>query len=108
MFAERLRELRLSKKITQAELARRLDIRRDLYNKYERTGVMPPHTTLAAIAEILETTIDFLLTGKSYDDDEFEGLEFAFYNDFKVLTDEHKEQIRTMAKILRQMEAKDK
>ena len=62
-FDQRLRRLRLDKGYTQASFARALGLTRDLYNKYELAGVHPSQKTLAHMAELLDTTTDFLITG---------------------------------------------
>lgn len=61
MFNERIKLKREEKKLSQAELARRVGISRDLYNKYERAGIRPSHETLVLLSEELETTVDYLL-----------------------------------------------
>ena len=45
----------------QAELARRVGVGRDSYNRYERSGTQPPLEVLARIAIELNTTTDYLL-----------------------------------------------
>ncbi|MCL2545743.1 MAG: XRE family transcriptional regulator [Oscillospiraceae bacterium] len=65
MFSERLKAKRKERGLTQAELARRIGVGRDLYNKYERTGTRPSHETLVLLAAELNTTIDYLLMGEA-------------------------------------------
>ena len=60
----RLKERRENKGLSQAELARRVGVGRDSYNKYERAGVQPSNETLVLLASALDTTVDYLL-GKS-------------------------------------------
>lgn len=61
MFGDRLRQIRENKGISQAELARKADISRSLYNKYERTNTQPSTDILLALAKELDTSIDYLL-----------------------------------------------
>jgi len=56
-----LKQLREESGLSQAELARRLGIGRDLYNKYERAGVQPPYEMLVLISKTLNTSTDYLL-----------------------------------------------
>ena len=63
MFSERMKKKREDKGLTQAELARRIGVGRDLYNKYERAGTQPSNETLVLLAKELDTTVDYLLTG---------------------------------------------
>lgn len=65
MFSDDLRNKRLQKGYSQAELARKIGITRDLYNKYEKTTIRPPYETLSVLAVELDTTIDFLITGNA-------------------------------------------
>lgn len=64
MFNERLRALRAQKGVSQAEIAKRIYISQPAYAKYELGTSTPNPETLAAIAEILGCTTDYLL-GKS-------------------------------------------
>jgi len=61
MFVERLKRKREEQGFTQAELARRIGVSRDLYNKYERAGIRPTHETLISLAVELRTTVDYLI-----------------------------------------------
>ena len=61
MFNVRLKQSREAAGLTQAELARRVGIGRDLYNKYERAGIQPSYETLVLIARVLDTSVDHLL-----------------------------------------------
>jgi len=64
MLNLRLKELREKKGFSQAELARRVGVGRDSYNKYERAGIHPSNETLVRLSNELHTTTDYLL-GKS-------------------------------------------
>jgi len=62
-FGARLKELRKQKDWTQKELAGKVDIRFSQLNKYESGLHAPPPEKLIELAEVLGTTVDFLLTG---------------------------------------------
>lgn len=62
-FGQRMKDFRKQKKWTQKELADKLDIRFSQLNKYESGLHIPPVDKLIQIAELFETTIDYLLTG---------------------------------------------
>jgi len=47
--------------LSQAELARRIGVGRDSYNRYERAGAKPSLEVLARIATALNTSTDYLL-----------------------------------------------
>jgi transcriptional regulator with XRE-family HTH domain len=62
-FGARVKELRKQRQWTQKELAEKLGIRFGQLNKYESGLHTPPVDKLVQLAEIFDTTIDFLLTG---------------------------------------------
>jgi HTH-type transcriptional regulator, competence development regulator len=58
---ERLRKLRKLKKLTQEELAKRLNTTNGTVSNYENGVSAPNHDALSELANILETTTDYLL-----------------------------------------------
>jgi len=62
-FGRRLKQLRKQRKWTQKELAEKLGVRFGQLNKYECGLNAPPLEKLIQMAELLDTTVDFLLTG---------------------------------------------
>ncbi len=62
-FGSRLRELRTSAGLTQAELAQRLNRSKANISKYEKDDLEPNLDTLVAISEIFGVSIDFMLKG---------------------------------------------
>lgn len=67
-FGSRIKELRKQKRWSQKELANKVGITFHLINKYEGGQVAPPIERLSLIAESLNTTVDYLLTGTMQDD----------------------------------------
>ncbi len=67
-FGARVKVLRKQRHWTQKELANRVDIRFQLLNKYESGQHIPPAETLIRLAEALDTTLDYLLTGNPMED----------------------------------------
>ena len=57
----RLLELRKSKKISQAELSKILNIPQTTYSSYETNRTMPDINTLLKLAKYYNTTIEFIL-----------------------------------------------
>ena len=57
----RLKEIRLEKKLTQKEIAIKLNITQQTYSDYETGRTDPDIETLILIGDILETRIDYLL-----------------------------------------------
>ena len=67
MFAKRLKELRLKKKLSQQNMADFLGITRQGYAKYERTdstGSQPDLETLNKLANFFGVSIDYLVKGE--------------------------------------------
>lgn len=56
-------ELRKNKGLTQGDLGERLGVSFQAVSKWERGETLPDTATLVPLAEILETTVDFILTG---------------------------------------------
>lgn len=65
MLQERLKEYRKIKKLSQTEMAHRLNITRQAYNHYETGKRIPPLDTLQGISFILDVSIDYLLENDS-------------------------------------------
>ena len=61
MFSERLKAARKSKKLSQAEISRRLGVTQQAVGKWETGRSTPDPGTVARLAEILDTTADALL-----------------------------------------------
>ncbi|KAA0956673.1 helix-turn-helix domain-containing protein [Planococcus sp. ANT_H30] len=61
MFSKTLQQLRKSKKLTQDELANRLNINRGTYANYERGHRQPDFDTLIKIADYFDVSTDYLL-----------------------------------------------
>lgn len=68
VFAERLKELRKKKKLTQKELASRIEETQGKIAKWENSQLEPNAEKLKKLAWELETTTDYLLgvTNKTY------------------------------------------
>lgn len=62
-FGARVKALRKQRKWTQKELAAKLGVRFPQLNKYECGLHVPPMEKLIHLAEIFDTTVDYLLTG---------------------------------------------
>ena len=62
-FAERLRELRKQKKLSQTELAQRVGLHYNHIGRYERGMSRPSADALKKVAEELGVSSDYLLEG---------------------------------------------
>lgn len=63
MIGNRLKEKRLSMGATQAEIARRLEVSPQYYSHLERNDETPSVDMLLNIADVLDCSMDFLLSG---------------------------------------------
>lgn len=80
-FGDKLKELRLSKKLTQAQLAKILDVSKSNISKYEAGTVEPNNETLANIASTFGVTTDYLLGNEvGSNSDSKEGFFFFFFD----------------------------
>lgn len=61
MFSETLRKLRHERHLTQYDMAKALNISRVAYTNYELGNREPDFNTMLSIANILNTTVDYLL-----------------------------------------------
>lgn len=60
LFANRLRNLRQSKKVFQKEIAALLDISDRQYRDYEAGKVDPPTSKTIALADYFDVSLDYL------------------------------------------------
>lgn len=67
-FGARVKELRKQRGWTQKELASKFDVRFSVLNKYESGIHFPPAGKLVELAEIFDTSVDYLLTGDESED----------------------------------------
>lgn len=64
IFCERLKELRKAEKLTQRDMAEKLNIVQPSYIRYENGTAEPSQETLVKIAEIFDVSVDYLLGRK--------------------------------------------
>ncbi len=64
IFCERLKELRKAEKLTQRDMAEKLNIVQPSYIRYENGTAEPSQETLIKIAEIFDVSVDYLLGRK--------------------------------------------
>ena len=89
-FAERLKTLRKQVKLTQAQIAEKLDISQQAYASWERGAKKPTQENLVKIAQILNVTVDYLVGNSEEQPDEFDNIELLFRMNSKGLTEEEK------------------
>ncbi len=67
LIPERLKETRERLGITRVEAARRMNIPQSSYVRYEKGDRKPTHATIVQMAQVLGTSVDYLI-GESDDD----------------------------------------
>ena len=120
-FADRLRELRQKKGLRQKDLAYSIGLSESAYGYYEQGRREPSQEALVKLAEILGTSVDYLLTGDEYgkestadpDKAEFlrwveENLEDSFFYDFHKSPEEQKEDMMDTLRMIWDLEKKRK
>jgi len=59
--SKRLKELRLSHKLTQADVAEQIHVSRPTYTEYELGKKRPSLETLVKLADLYKTSVDYLI-----------------------------------------------
>lgn len=110
-FAQRFKYLRDKKGWTQEEVAEKLDLSRPTIAGYEseEKNRTPREETLIKIADLFDTTIDFLLGRENYPKQSVvkEEINSAFYN-YENITDEEKDYLDLQLELFRDMKKKKK
>lgn len=60
-YSDRLKKLRNNKKLSQQQLADRLELNRSTYSRYELGQTQPDYDTLTLLADFYEVTTDYIL-----------------------------------------------
>lgn len=68
-FAQRLKHLRSTRKLTQTRLAELLEVSPRVYNRWENGDVIPHFHTIVRIAELLDISLDELADRKEAGDE---------------------------------------
>ena len=100
MLPERLKTLRSEIKLTQKEVADKLDISQQSYAKWEKGITLPANKNLQKISEIFNTTTDYLLgntdnkNSTKFEDDLEESLNTAKAFSGKPISEHDREVMR--------------
>ncbi|XID94390.1 helix-turn-helix domain-containing protein [Paenibacillaceae bacterium WGS1546] len=65
-MGERLRELRLRRKISQEEVAKHIGITRSAYSHYEINNRQPVYDTLIKLAAFFDVSLDYIIGGAQH------------------------------------------
>ncbi len=105
-FGSRIKQLRKQRKWTQKELAAKLDVRFPQLNKYECGLHTPPLEKLIKLAEVFDTTVDYLLTGDHSEERPLHNLRLL--ERFRALEEFNAEDRDTIIKLIDAMVVKNK
>ena len=105
-FGQRIKQLRKQRNWTQKELATKIDVRFPQLNKYESGLHTPPMEKLVKMAEVFDTTIDFLLTGDRSEQRPMHNLRLL--ERFQALQDFSAEDQEAVIKLIDAMIVKNK
>ena len=97
-FGNRIKELRKQRKWTQKELAAKLGIRFSHLNKYESGLHAPPMEKLVLLAELFNTTVDYLLTGDRQEEKPLHNLRLL--DRFRAVSDLNIEDQEAVIKLI--------
>jgi len=62
-LGDRITELRKAKGWSQSDLAKKIGVSYTQMSRYEIKGVQPPANTLKKMADVFDTTVDYLISG---------------------------------------------
>lgn len=107
MFFDIFCDLCAKKGISPNKAAGEIGLSNSITTKWKKTGATPGGDTLHKIAAYFGVSTDYLL-GKektptvSGERDILDEVDIAFYGDYKELTEDDKETLRAMARVMRE------
>lgn len=99
-FADRLKDLLKRKRISQSELAERIEVHFTQVSRYERGETKPNAEAMTKLAKALDTTVDFLMNGTADDVVKDAGLEKELISRFKEVQDLGTEEKKTVLSLM--------
>ena len=95
---EKLKTLRAKNGVTQRQLAEAIGVSQQSINKYENQNIEPDISTLIAMAEYFNTTVDYLVGRTELSDEpvyslNLTGEEINLVNNYRTLSPKEKESI---------------
>lgn len=110
MFYDKFKSLCDSKGISCNKAALEIGLSNATVPKWKKTGFTPRGETLSKIAEYFNVSIGYLLdeemekapTSQGERKDILDEVDVAFYGDYKELSEDDKETLRAMARVMRE------
>jgi transcriptional regulator with XRE-family HTH domain len=84
-FNERLKKARLAKGLSKSDLAREIGVHYSQIGRYEEKGAQPSADVLGKLANALEVSSDFLMSGTSDDLANSSLTDKELLNQFKII-----------------------
>ena len=112
MFYDRFKELCDKRGISCNRAALEMGLSNATPTAWKKRGLTPKADTLAVIANYFGVTTDYLLGEENKkaptngERDILDDVDVAFYGDFKELSDDEKETVRDMVRLMRQRKEK--
>ena len=106
MFFDRLKELCAAKGVSTYRACTDIGLNRAAVAKW-KNGSQPSGTTAVKLAEYFGVSVDYLLGNEKvptpeHGQDILEEVDIAFYGDFKALSEDDKQTLRAMARLMRE------
>lgn len=88
MLGDRIREIRIAKKISQVELAKILGVTKQSVSNWENENIQPSIEMLSKIADALAVTTDYLLSRENKRYLDVTGLSETVIQNFQYIIEE--------------------
>ncbi|MFS0722565.1 helix-turn-helix domain-containing protein [Paenibacillus sp. 1P07SE] len=104
-MGDRLRELRLRKKLSQEEVARHIGITRSAYSHYEINNRQPVYDTLIKLSVFFQVSLDYIIGGEPSRDEQMNPDTLEVIRLFNTMSkDQRKQSISRMREMIAQNE----
>jgi len=107
-FADRLKDLRKRKGLSQNELAEAIGVHFTQISRYERGETKPNAEAMTKLAHALDTTTDFLMNGTTSDVVNNAGLDKEIISKFKLIQEMNVDDKKTVLSLMDAFIAKQK
>lgn len=99
-FAERLKELRKMRGLSQAELSTMVEVHFTQVSRYERGETKPNAEAMTKLAKVLDTTTDYLMNGTTDEIVQEVGLDKELVNRFKQVQNMPSDEKKTVLSLM--------
>ena len=100
ILGERIKKLRTEKGLSQSQLAKKIGVSYPQMSRYEIKGVQPPADVLKKLADVFETTADYMISGDSNEKAKNSLKDAELINQFKEIDLLPEEEKNVLLKIV--------